>query len=158
MKCDRCSSDRPSELMESVALDSEYLLCKPCISALSEYIEKHDWRTRYTEEQHERAIELLSSYDEIRCVISSYEDGQIVVHTPYVSSNVVTDVCNHFGFRIVSFQPQWSEDAVWPCMTEHGSIFEIVLEYNHRCQPPAPINIRFTENHIQELDGNDKQF
>jgi len=154
-ECDRC--DREYDELECVEpLDAD--LCEGCVRALSGNIEMYDWRDRYTEEQHERAVSLLSDYDEFECVISSYEDGQIVLHTSYVSSDVVTDFCNHFGFQIVAFGPQWEQDEMWPCMHQHGSVFEIVLEYNHQSQHPVPLNAEFTENHIERVDGNDEQF
>lgn len=155
-KCDRC--DRDFDDLTSVQLGEERQLCEPCVGALREKVDFHDWKDRYTEEQHERAVSLLSEYDEFECVISSYEDGQVVLHTPYVTSDVVTDFCNHFGYTILSFGPQWEVDRMWPCMGTHGDMFEIVLEYNHSSSQPIPLNVEFHEDHIERIDGNDKQF
>lgn len=157
-ECERCGHDRLPEDMRTIELEDEWYVCAGCIAALEEDIVYRDWQDRYTEEQHERAVSLLSERDEFECIISSYEDGQIVLHTSYVSSDVVTDFCNHFGFQIVSFGPQWENDEMWPCMHQHGSLFEIVLEYNHRSQQPVPLSVTFQENHIERVDGNDKQF
>lgn len=154
--CDRCG--REYDELTTVDLGKERDLCDACIGAIREKIDYHDWTTRYTEEQHERATKLLGEAEEIECVISSYDDGQIVVHTPYVSSDVITDICDHFGFVIVSFGPQWKADQSWPCMNGHGDTFEIVLEYNHSCRAPIPLAVKFQQNHIERLDGNDKQF
>lgn len=134
------------------------MLCAACRQAVSDSIEYYDWKDRYTEEQHERALSLLSERDEIECVLNSYEDGQIILHTPYVSSDLVADYCEHFGFVIKSFGPRWMQDGVFPCETSHGDIFEIVLEYNSSCDPPIPTSVIFENECIDRLDGNDKQF
>lgn len=155
-ECDRCG--REFEELESVPLDDERELCDGCIRALRDLIDFHDWQDRYTEEQHERALSLFSEQDEFECVISSYEDGQVVLHTPYVASKVVTDFCNHFRYRIVSFGPQWEADESWPCAHQHGDIFQIVLEYTHSSDPPIPLPAKFQTKHIKNVDGNDKQF
>lgn len=153
--CSRCERDWDD--VEYVAvLDAE--LCDACLRALDENIEYYNWKKKYTEDQHERATSLFSEREEILCVINSYEDGQIVVHTQYVTSDVVTDFCDHFGFEIVAFGPRWEQEESWPCMSEHGSIFEIVLEYNNSCDPPAPMTVKFIDNDIERVDENDKQF
>jgi len=154
--CDRCF--REYEDLQTIELREEHEICQGCVRSFEEDVFYYDWQDRYTEEQHERALSLFSERDEIECVISSYEDGQVIVHTRYVSSDVITDFCNHFGYQILSFSPQWSDDAMWPCMTQHGDIFEIVLEYNHDCPHPVPTSTIFQEPHIGNLDGNDKQF
>jgi len=155
-ECDRCGYEFPE--LQSVSLGEVRELCGGCIGALRDSIDFHDWQDRYTEEQHERALSLLSDYDEFECVISSYEDGQVVLHTPYVTSNVVTDFCNHFRYDIISFGPMWEVDEDWPCAHQHGDIFQIVLEYNTSCDPPIPLAAKFQEHHIDDIDGNDKQF
>lgn len=154
--CERCG--REYDELTTVELGEVRLLCSACIGALREKIDYFRWQDRYTEEQHERALSLLEDYDEFECIISSYEDGQVVLHTPYVSSDVVTDFCNHFGYRIISFGPQWEADDMWPCVHQHGDLFEIVLQYNHLCEPPIPLAAKFQENHIERVDENDKQF
>lgn len=155
-ECERCGLEY--EELTKVELVQPRELCEPCIEALSQKVEYYDWRDKYTEEQHERALEEFDKYDEIECVISSYEDGQIVIHTEYVTSDVITDFCNHFGYRIISFCPRWENDGVWPCEEMHGNMYEIVLEYNELCPPPMPIDVTFGENHIENVDENDKQF
>lgn len=155
-ECDRCGYERDE--LETIELRAEYELCGGCVNDMDASIDEYQWQDRYTEEQHERALSLLDEYDEFECVISSYDDGQIIVHTRYVTSDVITDFCNHFRFDIISFGPQWAADGMWPCASEHGDIFEIVLEYNHSCAPPIPLPAKFRENHIERLDGNDKQF
>lgn len=155
-ECDRCGRDAEVETIQ-IASDW-YHLCDGCIVDLRESIELYDWEDRYTEEQHERAISVLSDVDEINCVIGSYEDATIVVHTAYVSSDVVADVCDHFGLRIVAFYPRWDLDDTWPCVDDHGSIFEIVLEYTSHSPTPIPTSVIFEETHIENLDENDRQF
>lgn len=155
-ECDRCEYEY--ENLNTVELKKERRLCDGCIRALDEDVYYYRWQDRYTKEQHERALSLLSERDEFECVIGSYEDGQIVLHTEYVSSDVVSDFCDHFGFEVIQFGPQWEQDGVWPCVIDHGSLFEIVLEYNHHCRSPAPIAAKFMPNHIENLDGNDRQF
>jgi hypothetical protein len=139
-------------------LAQEWSVCEGCQDALTDDIEYYRWEDRYTEEIHERAVERLAGYDEIECVISSYDAGQIIVHTPYVSSNVVTDFCDFYGFEIVAFNPIWFEQDDWPCLDSHGSIFQIVLEYNQRSPMPSSESLKFFENDLEQLDGNDKQF
>lgn len=155
-ECDRC--EREFDDLRDVDLIAERDLCEGCVRALDEDVYNYRWQDRYTEEQHERALSLLSGRDEFECVISSYEDGQIILHTPYVSSDVVTDFCDHFGFQIISFGPQWEADEVWPCAHRHGDLFEIGLEYNEQCPSPIPVAMKFEEIDIEDLDENDKQF
>jgi hypothetical protein len=112
----------------------------------------------YTEEQHERAVSLLSERDEIQCVITDFEEGLVVVHTPYVTSDVVKDFCLHFGYEIVRFGPAWEKESILPCMSDHGSTFEIALSYTMKSDSPIPLNVEFVSEHIDELDENDKQF
>lgn len=156
-KCDRCSRDDIEET-ETIHLENDYDLCKGCVRDLESNVTSYDWQDRYTEEQHERAISLLEEVEEIECVISSYEDGQIVIHTPYVSSDVVADFCNHFGLRIVKFGPRWNLDSTWPCVDHHDSMFEVVLSYDHRSPPPIPISVEFVEQALENLGENDRQF
>lgn len=157
-ECDRCGNDSLPEAMQYVVLETGHQLCEGCLRAMEDDVEYYDWQDRYTEEQHERAIELFSERDEFECVISSYEDGQVVLHTPYVSSDVVTDFCNHFGYRIAAFTPRWEVENEWPCMSQHGDTFEIMLEYNSQCSPPIPLPAKFQENHIEQIKAPDKQF
>jgi hypothetical protein len=156
--CDRCGQDVSTDLVEDISLSSDWTLCEPCVDRLDRLVKDYDWKDRYTEEQHERAVSLLSERSEFECVIDSYERGQIIVHTPYVSSKVVADFCQHFGFEVASFNPIWLEQSEWPCVDSHDSIFQIVLEYNHRCKPPVPINTTFDEYYTDNLDGSDRQF
>lgn len=156
--CDRCENESVRDLTETIDLDGDRLLCSGCIHALIDSIERHDWQDRYTEEHHERALTLLSDRDEIDCVISEYDTGRIVVHTAYVSSDVVMDFCKHFGFKIARFEPVWAQESQWPCSKDHGDCFQIVLKYDHDCPDPIPVNAKFFENHIDDLEGNDRQF
>lgn len=156
--CDRCGNESIPRYIHTVDVDGEYSVCSGCISALVESIEWYDWRNRYTEEHHERAVSLLSERDEIDCVISEYETGRIIVHTSYVSSDVVKDFCNHFGFKISRFEPNWAKESSWPCTKDHGDCFQIVLMYDHDCPKPTPVNTKFFENHIDDLEENDRQF
>lgn len=155
-ECQRCGVERDE--LATVELLDEYDLCDGCVRDIDANIEHYHVEDRYTEEQHERAVQLLSERDETECVINSYEDRQIVVHTPYVSSDVVTDFCDHFGLRILWYGPRWQAEGAWPCADDHGDIFEVVLGYDHDCPPPVPINSVFETAHIDDLDGNDKQF
>jgi hypothetical protein len=156
--CDRCGNERNEDFIQTVELTDTHKICGGCATSLNGSVVNYHWQDRYTEEQHQRAVSLLSERDVFECVIESYEDGQIVLHTKYVSSDVVTDFCNHFGFEIARFGPQWLVDQEWPCMTSHGDTFEIVLEYNHYSRPPIPTQARFEYASIDGLDGNDKQF
>lgn len=113
---------------------------------------------RYTEDIHERAVELLEGRDEIDCVIHDYERRDIFVHTPYVSSNVVTDFCNFFGYRLSGFWPEWEQESDLPCMSDHGSTFVILLQYTPRSPPPSNIGVKFPTPHLDELDESSKQF
>lgn len=157
-ECDRCERDVPDNSLQSVSLNEEHSICTGCIDVLDDEIQFFDWKEAYTEDQHSRAEEILDSIDEIECIISDYSDGKIVVHTQYVDLAVVADVCEHFGFRISAFGPRWEHDSRWPCAEIHGSIFEIVLQYDHLCETPIPMTVAFEPRHIDTLDGNDKQF
>lgn len=155
--CERCGEE--FDELQTVELEESQDLCHGCVRALAENVETYRWQDLYTEEQHERAVSLLSEMNEIECVIESYEYGQIIVHTPYVSSDIVADICDHFGHKIISFGPLWKEEGnKIPCMPYHGSIFEIVLKYDNSCDVPVPIGAKFFESEIDTLDENDRQF
>lgn len=113
---------------------------------------------RYTKEIHNRAVELLEEREEIDCVIHDAERRDIFVHTPYVSSNVVTDFCNFFGYRLSGFWPEWEQESDLPCMDDHGSTFVILLQYTPRSPYPANIETEFRTPHLDELEENSKQF
>lgn len=155
-ECDRCG--REYDELTGMELTVDRQICDACIWAIDYNIENHKWQDRYTEKQHERAISILEERDEIQCIISSYEDGQIIVHTPYVASHTVTDLCAHFGFRIAAFEPLWEEEGKWPCVEEHGSTFQILLDYHQRSKKPIPLEAQFEDIFIEDLDENDKQF
>jgi hypothetical protein len=113
---------------------------------------------QYTEDIHGHAVDLLQSRDEIQCVIHDYERRMIFIHTPYVASEVVTDFCNFFGYRLSRFGPAWEQERDDPCMEKHGSTFEILLEYTPNSPPPANIETVFPTDHLEQLDESDKQF
>jgi len=156
--CERCGRSVEPEMIHSVELESEWSVCDGCVRAMEDNTTYHDWRDRYTEEQHERAVSLLVSRDEFECVLDDYSRGQIAVHTPYVSSDVVLDFCKHFGFEIAGFWPRWEQEERLPCSSEHGSTFEIILEYNTRSSPPIPTSVEFDVIRLDRLDEIDKQF
>lgn len=156
--CDKCESETPPERMVLVELSESWALCEACVVGIEEEIEYNHWMDRYTEEHHERAIEVLSERDEITCVISDYENGAIVIHTPYVSADVVVDFCRHFGFRITDYRPQWHHKSDWPCAADHGDIFEVTLKYLPDSPQPSLVEAKFTTNRIEDIDSNDKQF
>ena len=155
--CDRC--DNESDDLQSIELIDEHILCTPCIRAIDDDIDDYYWYDRYTEEHHERAVRLLEEQDEIECVHESYNLGEIIVHTKYVNSNVLTDVSDSFGLEIVRFHPLWEqEETEWDCIDRHGSCFEILLEYNQDSPSPMPLEFRFIEIDSEFIDENDKQF
>lgn len=157
-ECDRCGRDTLPDDIKTIKLNDRHEVCYGCSEALTEDIESYRWQDRYTEEHHERALSLFSEDDNIHCTIEDYERGQILIHTDYVSSRVITDFCKHFGYRIFSFGPIWEETSKWKCVEQHGSTFEIGLQYDHHCPMPAATNIKFIENHSEKLSGKDKQF
>lgn len=144
--CDECDND------------ATRAFCEQCIADLRDADSRTPIEERYTEEQHERATTLLSEQDEIECVISDYEQKLVIVHTPYVSSDVVGDFCEQFGYHIQSFGPRWENGSRFPCSAHHGSMFEIVLSYDYTSDAPMPIRVPFVRETLDELDGNDKQF
>lgn len=156
--CERCGRDVPSGDRTTVDLLNSYEVCYGCAETLTGDVEFYDWQDRYTEEQHERAVEELSNRDEIKCVISDYEQGAIIIHTPYVSSDVVADFCEHFGFQIRGFHPVWEQEDKWPCVSDHGSLFEVSLSYEQNSDSPIPIKFKFETTHIDTLSDSDKQF
>lgn len=159
IECKRCGKDEPEDYVEIVSLGEEYELCEVCHETLVNEVEYYDWQDRYTEEHHERAVDLLSDQDEVECVISSYEDGQIIVHTPYVSSDAIADVAQFFNLEIISYGPIWKEQkGGWPCLDSHGSIFQVLLEYNHTRPLPSSNNVIYEQVYIDDLDPNDEQF
>lgn len=156
--CDRCGRDVYPDDLQTITVVEKHEVCPGCMNDVSEDIDNYDWQDRYTEEQHERAVSLLAERDEILCVISSYEDAQIIVHTPYVTSDVVLDFCNHFGFYITHFAPCWKQESEYPCINDHGSVFQITLSYTHRSRPPIPMNVEFKPSRIDDLSESDQQF
>lgn len=157
-ECERCGRDALAEHIERVELQSDYSLCTGCIEDLDQSIEYYHRKSRYTKEQHDRAVELLDERDEIFCVYQSYEYCEITVHTPYVSSKVVADFCEHFNYNIVKFSPLWEQESEMKCVDDHGSAFEIVLRYPHKSDFPIHLDAIFFESHIDDLDENDRQF
>lgn len=155
-ECDRCGIEW--DTLETIALRDEHELCSGCVTDMDASIDEYRWHDRYTEEQHERAVSALSEMDEVQCVIDSYERGQVIVHTPYVASEVVLDYLQHFGFRVMSFGPIWYNEHDWPCLEEHESTFQIVLQYDHYCKKPCPLDTVFDTWRADALDENDKQF
>lgn len=155
-ECDRC--EKEFDELQKINLGIEKEVCEACQTALIEEVDYYDWRDRYTEDQHERAVSILSDRPEVECVLDDYERGQIIVHTNYVSSDVVYGVCEHFGFKIDSFGPQWYKQGEWPCLDSHESVMQIVLTYDHTCEYPIPTSCIFEDEHIDNLDGNDEQF
>ena len=163
MICSRCNvANNDREVVQETIGQQEFQLCKACLTDLQAAVENYHWPDRYTEEQHERALEILRSRDdEIHCAHGAYELGQIAVHTPYVSSDVVTDVCDHFGLEIMEFGPLWAdESSELECIKngEHGDCFEILLEYTQQSPAPIPLQGKFIPIDIDSLDSNDKQF
>lgn len=157
-QCERCGKDVIPGSRVTVEIDDSYKVCISCAEALIGEIELYDWQDRYTEEQHERALSLLSGRDEIDCVISDYDIGHIIVHTDYVSSDVIKDFCEHFGFSIKSFGPVWENETDIPCISDHGSTFEVVLQYGYQSDMPIPTQFKFEEMYVDRLDENDEQF
>lgn len=160
IECDRCETETPESAVHSITIEDEWQLCETCIEEIEEDIEEYYWYKRYTKEQHKRALSILKEHDEILCVHgNAYEAGEIIVHTEYVSSDVVSDVCDHFGLQIAAFGPRWQEDDHgFDCVDDHGSCFEILLEYTQESPHPIPLEAKFIPIDIEYLDDNDKQF
>jgi hypothetical protein len=156
--CDRCGVDRPDGMVRDKTLVDDWRLCDACIIRLNDLVRDYKWKDRYTEEQHERAMSVIGEQEEIECVIGSYDVGQIYIHTPYVSSDVVADFCNHFGLKIHGFGPRWEKNEHWPCMKDHGDTFEVLLQYDSKSRPPNSLGTKFNRNHINDLLESDKQF
>lgn len=158
-KCDKCSNDSNPDTMENLTVDgNSFSICQGCARYLSDSIEFADPKDRYTEEQHEKALSLLSQQEEINCVISDYDSLEIIIHTDYVTSRVIADFCDNFGYQIVMFNILWEEESPWPCVDDHGSTFEILLVYNEQSPQPTPVSASFERYHIDDLAENDKQF
>lgn len=166
IECDQCERELPRDRVKHIEIDEYHHLCERCIEGIEHNIENYYWYDRYTKDHHERAVEILEEQDEIRCVHDWYEGGEIIVHTDYVSSNVVSDVAERFGLEIVTFGPQWQEDneewkehdGGWDCIIEDGSAFEILLEYNSNSPPPLPLEANFEPIDLNFLEETDKQF
>lgn len=160
-ECERCEHERPPEFIETVEVDEAHELCEGCREDIEARIEDYYWYDRYDEDTHERAVEELESVDEILCVHDNYESGDIIVHTNYVSSSVVKDFCDNFGFQIMWFTPRWQEEEIddgWSCVAEQGSCFEIELGYTSRSPPPIPEAFDFEKIELGFLSENDEQF
>lgn len=158
VECERCERDFPEDVVSPVTIEEDHHLCEGCRLSIEDDIENYNWYDRYTEEHHEMAVEILENQKEIECVHDWYNGGEIIVHTKYVSSNVVTDVCEHFGLQIMAFRPIWQEEDTWDCVEEAGSMFQILLEYRHNSPPPLPVEEEFSPLDINYLEDNDKQF
>lgn len=158
-RCEKCEHETPDEGLNTVTLLDDWTLCDACVELLDESMETHYWYDRYSKEQHERAVSLLEEQDSVWCVDAVYEAGEIIVHTPYVSSEVVSDVADHFGLRVGGFGPAWEEDEnALDCVKEHGSCFEILLEYTQNSPDPLPLEADLIHIDLKWLDENDKQF
>lgn len=157
-ECERCGNERADKFLKTVDLGEDRLLCEGCERALREDVDYYDAEDRYTEEHHERVVSELQDYDEVQCVIHDYEQRLLFVHTPYVSSKVVADICNTFGLQIRAFRPFWPQEREEPCAAEHGETFEIALQYTHYCKMPASADIIFEPDQLDDLTENEKQF
>ena len=157
-KCERCDGDTPDKWMNTIDLDGNRRLCDGCVAFIDDGIENNDWQDRYTEEHHEQAVSVLAEQDEIECVMSNYDNGSIIVHTPYVSADVVVDFCRHYGLRITDFSPVWSMETELPCVADHGDTFQITLRYLPDSPMPSLVEAKFNRNRIDDLADSDKQF
>ena len=158
-QCEKCEQETPDEGLNTVTLLDDWTLCDACVESLDESMETHYWYDRYSEEQHDKAVKLLEEQDSVWCVNDVYGAGEIIVHTPYVSSDVVTDVADHFGLQVAGFAPAWEEEnRSLDCVKEHGSCFEILLEYTQESPEPLPLEADLIRIDLEWLEENDKQF
>lgn len=159
VECERCEHEVPNGERISVELNDEYSLCSSCVGYLDREVEDFWWYDRLPKEQFERAVEILQEQDEILCVHeTSYQNSMIMVHTNYVNSDVVRDVCDHFGFHVESFGPAWQQETRYRCVRENGSCFYINLTYRPRADYPAPMEVKFVPRWRDNLVDTDKQF
>lgn len=156
--CDRCERDTPLDDITKIELEETWSVCGGCLVALDEEVEFFDQRERWTKKQHERAVNILDEIDEVECVIHDFEDNLIIVHTAYATSDVVVDLCEHFGLVITSFHPVWEMESEWKCIDNHGSIYQITLEYRNFSPEPKPTHFKYLPRHIENVEPNDKQF
>ena len=160
--CERCGKDRPPEFIESIEIDERHDICRGCREEIEYRIENYRWYDRLSDAHFEWALDELERQDEILCAHGDSSAGEIVVHTNYVDSHVVSDYRDKFGFEIVWFGPQWQNECIiddtWECVQEKGDCFEIVLNYGHRSPPPIPEGAEFTLVDREWLDEGDKQF
>lgn len=154
--CERCERDVLKSLSEVLMVgDAQYVICDGCAEDIITTTENYYWYDRYTKEHHEKAVEALESRDEVWCVQHWYDGGEIIVHTPYVSSAVVQDVAEHFDLNVYACGPRWEKENGFNC--DHGDCFEFFLDVHSNMVPlPVTEDVRFTD--IEWLDDNDKQF
>lgn len=158
-ECERCEVETLPKHGDHIEVgDERYLVCDGCVEGVRDDIERYMWSDRYTKEHHEKAVEKLEEQDEILCIDDNYDAGEIWVHTKYVSAEVVMDVMEHFSLRPTWWGPRWQEEETWDCLEEHGSCFEICLEYTRGNIDPLPVEAPFHRTHSEYLDENDKQF
>lgn len=161
-ECERCERDQPPELIESVEIDEQHDICSGCVEDIEYRINNYRWYDRFTDAHLEWALDELEKQDEILCSHGDSSAGEIVVHTNYVDSHVVSDYCDSFGFEIIAFGPQWQNECIiedtWECVQENGDCFEIVLSYTQRSQEPIPEGAEFSLVDREWLDEGDKQF
>lgn len=165
IECPKCERSRPEEFFKTAVVgDDEYELCEMCRDDIEFRIENNYWYDTYTEEHHEKLIGVLEDTDEILCFSAGpHAAGDVIIHTNYVSSDVVTDICTHFGMEIRAYGPVWEDDNIldngeprWECVEEHGSCFQILLVPTDTV--PLPIEAPFNRTDIEWLEESDKQF
>ena len=158
--CDRCGNPRADQFLHSISIRGEKILCAGCLDALIDFIEYHNPQDLWTENIHQDCVDWLAGRDEIQCVISSYESATVIVHTPYVSSDVIQDCCEHYGLTIAEFGPLWEQETALPCIEDgtHGSTFEITMVYDGNSGAPLGPEIIMNTDRIDEIDDTAKQF
>lgn len=125
----------------------KYRVCNSCAEKLESEIENHFWYDVVSKNDFERIISYLNSVDKIDCVYDDeYTAGDIIIHTKYATSKIVSDACEHFGYKVHSFGP---EDNKSDCFEDHGECFTICIVPDGNIEP-IPESI--TEKSYSELD------
>lgn len=147
-ECDSCGNTLSEPDFTSVSIgDDAWELCPTCTSRVRDGVDI--WSDKLTKEHYDKAADYLRSLDEIWCVkADAYQGGEIWVHTPYCSADVVLDVTENLGFKIRHFSLISDQSNVnFDCIKEHGACIEINLVYDSWSPSPAPVGYELGETY-----------
>lgn len=137
-----------------------YRVCDSCKKQIISDIEDHFWYDVISRTDFERIISYLKSVDKIECVYhDNYTAGDITVHTKYATSGVVSDACEHFGYKIHGFEVLTEGDKEnYDCFDKHGKCLMIFLVPDGNVEPIPESITKKSYSALDYINESDKIF